>query len=130
MNNITFKHILVLMVALVLVSGQSVFALDEAGSKWIAAHTGPEWNMNSWENFAGRLALGIDFSLPSLLLTVGLDAAGNYNFSNATVIEAESFFRWYFPGMRHTGFFAQADLGFYYIIENLNGYKETAPMFL
>ena len=113
-----------------LVSGQSVFAQKEAGGKRIAVHTGPEWNMNSRDNFAGRLALGIDYSLPSLPLAIGLSAAGSYNFSNTVVIEAESFFRWYFPGMRHTGFFAQADAGFSYIMENLDGSTENYPMFL
>ena len=130
MNNIIFKTILVLSVALLLGSGQGIFAQEEAAGKGIAVHTGPEWNMNSRNNFAGRLALGIDYSLPSLSLAVGLGVAGSYNFSNAAVIEADTFLRWYFPKMRHEGFFAQADLGFYYIMENLYGYRETTPMFL
>ena len=130
MNNAAFKYIFFLATALMLAAGQNLFAQTEAGSKRIAVYTGPEFNMNSRENFAGRVSLGLDFSLPSHPMAIGVEAAGSYNFSNAVVIEAEAFFRWYFPGKRHTGFFAQAEAGLYYIMENMNGFRDKFPMFL
>ena len=121
---------LFLLTAFIFFPGQGVFSLDDAGGHGLAAGAGPEWNMNSRHNFAGGFYLAFDYSLPSLPLALGLGAAGSYNFSNAVVVEANSFLRWYFPGVRHSGFFVQADAGFYYIMETVMGTRETFPMFM
>jgi len=123
-------------IVLFFTAGQIGFAQEGAGNKGAGNHkisigAGPEFNMNSRENFAGGFSLVFDYGLPTLPLAFGLSAAASYNFLNSAVMEAASFFRWYFPGVKHSGFFAQADLGFYYIMEDIATRDvERFPMFL
>jgi len=76
---------------------------------------GLEWNMNSPENFAGGLALGMDWNLPVAPLAVGINVTGSDNFSGVSVLELSALLRWY-PAIGHgenrrDGPFVQANLG-------------------
>ena len=86
---------------------------------------GPEWNMNSRDNFAMGGVFGFDFNLGNSF-AVGLTAAYSNNFSGIQVIEPAALFRWYFLTKDHTGLFVQADLGAYLILED----GDFTPMFL
>lgn len=95
----------------------------------MAASLGSEWNMNSRENFAGALAAGFDYNLPVAIASfaAGGIMSGSSNFTDSGVMEVSGLFRWYFlekglsgwnfMGKGHNGFFAQADLGLYLIME-------------
>ena len=88
----------------------------------MAVGAGPEWNMNSGENFAGALALGFDCRLPTEAFAAGITVAVSYNFDKAAVLEPAAMLRYYFLG----GFFAQMDIGVTVIMED----GETTPLFL
>jgi len=136
MKKLFVAKTLVLFTIMVLILGQIGFAQEGAGNKGAGNHkisigAGPEFNMNSRENFAGGFSLVFDYGLRTLPLAFGLSAAASYNFLNSAVMEAASFFRWYFPGVKHSGFFVQADLGFYYIMEDIATRDvERFPMFM
>jgi len=100
-----------------------VFAQDE---KKFAVGLGPEFNMNSRHNFAGGAVMGFDYKLPvAIPFAVGLTVTASTNFSGFTAIEPAALFRWYFSGKGHSGFFAQADVGTFLILED----RELIPMF-
>jgi len=73
--------------------------------------------MNSRRNFAGGAVLSIDYSLP-YLFALGLNITVSHNFFDTVVLESTALVRRYFATTDHTGFFAQADLGFHAIFEN------------
>jgi len=106
------KKLSFLLAALVL-AGTHIYAQEYK----IALGAGPEWNMNSRKNFAGGAVLGFDYNLPKSF-AAGLGFGINYNFSNVVVIEPAAMFRWYFLGKGHTGFFAQADIGAFFLQED------------
>ena len=93
----------------------------------MAIGLGPEFNMDSRENFAGGAALAFNYNLPvaAAPLTVGVTITGSYNFDGIFVGEPTALFRWYFLGGGHTGFFVQADLGAFLILED----GDLTPMF-
>ena len=113
-----------LFIVFVLVFCLNIFA--EEGQ--MAAGLGPEWNMNSRENFAGGIVLGFNYNLPIDIaqLTVGVNATISTNFSGYNVLEPAILIRWYFLGKDYMGFFAQADLGVFLIIED----GDTDSLFL
>ena len=125
----------ILLFILIIILNTTIFAQSEqeiAGAK-MAVSLGPEWNMNSGENFAGGLSLGFDYNLPisAAPFAVGVSVSGSNNFYNSGVIEGSGLFRWYFLNLgnsnhRFTGFFAQADLGAFFIFEN----DKTTPLFM
>ena len=118
----------ILVFAMVIfLTGWNVYALED---KKFALSMGPEWNMNSRDNFAGGMVLGFDLNLPSVPLALGINVSGSYNFSQTVVLEAAPFLRWYFIGSGYTGFFVQADTGFYYIMEDINDDMNRVPMFM
>ena len=108
---------------MILTFALSAFADDE--KKPIAISLGPEWNMNSRENFAAGAVLGFDYSFGSSF-AVGFNVTGSTNFDSIVVLEPAAMFRWYFLGSNNTGFFAQADAGAYLVFED----SEVTPMFL
>jgi len=112
----------ILLTSMILSFCVSAFAQDE---KKMAFGLGPEFNMNSRENFAGGAALSFDFNIASSF-AAGLTVTGSSNFSGIAVIEPAALFRWYFLGKGHTGFFAQADAGAYLVLEE----GELTPLFL
>jgi len=101
---------------------------NEQGEKQFAAGLGLEWNMNSRHNFGLGFPVSFDYNLPvdAAPFAVGITFITSINFSDATVLEPSAFFRWYFLGGGHTGFFAQADIGAYLIFEDGDFY----PLFL
>jgi len=107
---------------------QADCAQNEQGEKRFTAGLGLEWNMNSRHNFGLGFPVSFDYNLPvdAAPFAVGITFITSNNFSDATVLEPSAFFRWYFLGSRHTGFFAQADIGAYLIFEDGNFY----PLFL
>ena len=108
-------------ILIIFLAGWNIYAQEDSGSQGMAFGMGPEWNMNSRHNFAGGLVLGFDYNLPvSVPLAMGINVAGSYNFSYTVVLEAAPFLRWYFMGVGYTGFFVQADVGYYYAMEDLN----------
>jgi len=102
-----------------------IFAEEEATSSKAAVGAGPEWNMNSRDNFAMGGVLAFDYSLGSAF-ALGINATASSNFFGITVIEPAAGFRWYFLGSNHTGWFVQADVGAYLILED----GDMTPMFL
>ena len=115
-----YKKMTLLSLAL-LAMGGGAFAQD----KKAALGLGVEWNMNSRENFAGGAALGFNYNLP-YALAAGLTISGSSNFFGIAVVETAALLRRYFPGNEHYGFFAQADVGLFLILED----GETTPLFL
>ena len=110
-----------------LISAICVFA--ESGenpmSRKMAISLGPEWNMNSRENFAAGAALNFDYNLGSSF-AIGLNITFSSNFSGIAVIEPAALFRWYFLGDNSGGWFVQAETGVYLIFED----QDITPMFL
>jgi len=74
---------------------------------------GPEFNMNSNENFAAGFIFCIDYKLPVpiIQLAAGLNFGFSSNFNGINVFEAAGLFRWYFLGIDFAGWFAQVDIG-------------------
>jgi hypothetical protein len=97
----------------------------EAGGNKMAVAGGPEWNMNSRENFAVGVALAFDYNFGSSF-AAGVNATFSTNFFGIVVIEPAALFRWYFLGSSHAGFFAQAETGVYLVFED----DEFTPLFL
>jgi len=104
-SNITKKSLFILIL---FTAAVCVFAQDEgensAKSGRFAISIGPEFNMNSRENFAGGLVLGFDVSFGSAF-AAGATVTASYNFSEIFVLEPSALFRWYFLGKKHSGFF-------------------------
>ena len=111
----TFVLVIILMLVM------AVFAQNE---KKMAFGLGPEWNMDSRENFAAGMALNIDYNLPGSF-AAGLIFTASNNFDGITVIEPAALFRWYFSGRGHAGFFVQAELGAFIVFED----EYTIPVF-
>ena len=114
----------VLLTALALVLGLCPGFAQEPK---MALGLGPEFNMDSRENFAGGAVLAFTFNLPvaAVPLAVGLTVTGSYNFDGIFVGEPAALFRWYFLGGGHTGLFVQADLGAFLILED----GDLTPLF-
>jgi hypothetical protein len=87
----------------------------------MALGIGLEWNMNARENFAGGAALSFDYSFLGSF-AAGVNVTASSGFSGNAVIEPAALFRWHFFG----GFFAQADLGAYLVLED----NDVTPLFL
>jgi len=109
----------------VMVFAFSLCAFADQDSAKMALGAGPEWNMNSRDNFAAGAVLAFDYSLGSSF-ALGINATASSNFDGIFVIEPAAFFRWYFLGSNHTGWFVQADVGAYLVLED----SEVTPMFL
>jgi outer membrane protein OmpA-like peptidoglycan-associated protein len=118
-NKITF------LIIIFLISNFCVFAEDEvkaASNSKTAISAGPEWNMNSRENFAAGAVLAFDFNITSVL-AIGFNTTFSSNFSELFVIEPGFLFRWYFfssvnSKQRSVGLFAQADAGASIVFDN------------
>jgi len=108
----------------IVILGFSLCAFTQEEKK-MALGLGPEFNMNSRENFAVGAALGFDYNI-ARSFAAGLTVTGSSNFSGIAVIEPAALFRWYFLGNGHTGFFAQADAGAYLVLED----GDITPLFL
>ena len=78
---------------------------------------GVEFNMNSRFNFSAGATMSFDYVLPYGFAT-GFFIKYSHNFSDTAVIEALATLRRYFSQTPYSGFFAQADIGFFYMIEN------------
>ena len=119
-----------LVILIIFVLGIYVFAEEdeqptENTGKKAAIGIGPEWNMNSRENFAMGGVFAFDFNVGSSF-ALGLNVTASSNFDGITVIEPAALFRWYFLGSDHTGWFVQADAGAYLILED----DDLTPLFL
>ena len=93
-------------------------------SKKISIGIGPEWNMNSRENFAlgGVFTFNINFAS---IFAAGINVTVSYNFSSIIVIEPAALFRWYFLGSNYNGWFLQTDLGAFLVLEE----EHIVPVF-
>jgi hypothetical protein len=100
----------------------ALLTAQESG-KWTVI-LGPEWNMNSRENFAAGAVLGLDYTINELF-AAGLKGAMSYNFDGIAVAEPAGFFRWYFLDTGQGRFFVQGDLGASLIFED----STTNPLF-
>jgi len=114
---------IIFFLALFVIFSFNVFAQDDETSgetentnSKVAVGAGLEWNMNSRENFAMGALLGFDINFGASF-AAGFNAIFSSNFTNFSVIEPAAFFRWYFLGKGHTGFFAQAEGGVFIIFE-------------
>ena len=115
----------IMVFCLLLCMAVFAFADEVQSSSKMAIGIGPEWNMNSRDNFAAGAVLALDFNLGSSF-AVGINATASSNFDGIFVIEPAAMFRWYFIGSGHSGLFAQADIGASLILED----GDTTPMFL
>lgn len=86
---------------------------------------GPEWNMDSRMNFAGGLGASLDVHLDRSLV-VGASYGISHNFGQTMVMEAYGIVRVYFPKGSYTGFFAQTDMGAFFLFEE----NETSILYL
>jgi len=113
------------VIALIFTGSLCAFAQGETK---MAVGLGLEWNMSSRSNFAGGAVLGFDYNLPidAAPFAAGVTVTASSNFYGIAVIEPAAMFRWYFLGEGHTGFFAQADVGAFLIIED----GDLIPLFL
>jgi len=114
-----------LVFCLLLCIAAFAFADEEQASSKAAIGAGVEWNMNSRENFAMGGVLAFDYNIGSAF-SLGINATASSNFFGIAVIEPAAMFRWYFLGSNHTGWFVQADVGVYLILED----GDLTPMFL
>jgi len=105
--------------ALILGCCSGIFAESKTvnGDNKTAIGIGPEWNMDSRNNFAMGGVFAFDVTLPKSF-ALGFTVTGSNNFTGITVLEPAALFRWYFLGSGHSGFFAQADLGAFLIFED------------
>ena len=109
------KTIILICVFLMLTQAGFTEERDSA----ISVGMGPEFNMNSRENFAGAICVNMEYQLPffALPLSVGLTITASSNFDDTSVMETTGMARWYFLGTTYTGFFAQFDIGTHFILE-------------
>jgi outer membrane protein OmpA-like peptidoglycan-associated protein len=91
----------------------------------MALGLGLEWNMNSYNYFAGGAVLNFDYTL-SRLFAVGFSVTASANLTAFTALEPAAMFRWYFWQKNNLNFFAQADAGVFLYMEN----EQTKPFFL
>jgi hypothetical protein len=93
----------------------------------ISVSLGPEWNMNSRENFAGGVVLGFDYNfLYFHPCAAGLTVTAGSNFDGFTAVEAVAMLRWYYSeGEPSSGLFGQPEMGVYFILEN----ETVSPIF-
>jgi hypothetical protein len=117
MKRISFFVLLLCIVGNLFAQEMEVNEQEEAGVKKAAVSLGPEWNMNSRENFAMGAVIAFDYSLGSSF-AVGLNTTVSSNFFGITVVEPAALFRWYFLGSDHNGWFVQADAGAYLVLED------------
>jgi hypothetical protein len=110
-QNITLRVKIYTILFLLLTAGLS------AQEKKAAIGIGPEWNMNSRDNFAGGAALNFDYALP-YSFALGFTFTASNNLSGFTVMEPAAVIRRYFLGDGRSGLFAQADLGCYLFLED------------
>jgi hypothetical protein len=80
----------------------------EIGS--MAGGVGPEWNMDSRDNFAGGIALSFDYNWFNNI-AVGANLTLSYNFNDFAVIEPTLMVRDYIWENCHGQLFLQLDLG-------------------
>ena len=108
----------IILILVILLLGQAVFAQSENDNVSISVGIGPEVNMNS--NFSGGLTLSGDYQLPvsAVKLAVGLTVTGSYDFLDTVSLETTAMLRWYFLSQNHTGLFGQVDLGIIVIFED------------
>ena len=116
-----------LFILIFLAASFCIFAQEESTSKSIkiSLGLGPEFNMNSRENFAGGAVLNFGVNLGSSF-AIGINATASYNFAKIFVIEPAAFFRWYFLSREHNGLFVQADAGAYLVFED----DDIIPLFM
>jgi len=109
----------IILICLIFLLSQVVFA-QESAQNVISIGIGPEFNMNSRENFAGGFVVSIDYKLPisAIQLAAGLTMTTSFNFSDALSFEVTGMVRWYFLRIKNLNFFAQADAGMHLIVEN------------
>ncbi|MCL2196633.1 MAG: hypothetical protein FWB77_03355 [Treponema sp.] len=92
-----------LFILILFTAAVCVFAQDESEdtvkNRKIAISLGPEFNMNSRENFAGGMVLGFDVSFASAF-AAGITVTASYNFFEIFVLEPSALFRWYFLGKK------------------------------
>jgi hypothetical protein len=77
---------------------------------------GPEWNMDSRKNFAGGVAVGMDYNL-TRDFAVGFFFTGSYNFDDFFAIEPVVVMRNYFWENCHGRLFLQAEMGLFIYLE-------------
>jgi len=106
----------------VFILGFALCAFAQDGK--MSAGLGLEWNMNSRQNFAGGANLGFYYNF-SGYLALGFIVTGSYNFFDFYAIEPAVLIRYYFLGEGYKGFFAQVDIGPFFIIEN--GKTDSMP---
>ena len=95
---------------------------DTAGPK-MAFGLGPEWNMNSRNNFAAGAAMSFDYNaLPDF--AVGAVFSASYNFNGFSTLEPVFLLRYYFPSS--DSFFIQTDMGAFIFFED----GDVTPLFL
>ncbi len=125
MNTSIMKKTIV-FTALILLAA-NIFAQEETWvnenfvpAKKMSLSIGLEWNMNARENFAGGALIGFDYSFLDMF-AAGVNFTASSNFNGITVLEPSAMFRWYFLQMgkgSYSGFFLQADMGTYLVIED------------
>jgi hemin uptake protein HemP len=125
MKRISFIALFLLVASGIFAQDEEGIITDETNANKMAVAAGAEWNMNSRNNFAGGAALAFDHNLGASF-ALGINAAVSYNFAEIVVVEPAAFFRWYFLGSNHTGWFAQTDLGAYLVFED----DELTTLFL
>jgi len=106
---------------MIFVLGLTVFAQDDSR---MDIGFGAEYNMNSRRNFAVGALLSFNYNIDSSF-SAGFNITNSYNFNHFFVIELHGTFRWYILTNDHTGWFAQTDIGAFFIIED----PDAAPKF-
>jgi len=128
-NNSFWKTVLLtaLISHNILSAGLCAFAQEGQSAKKGAVGLGLEWNMHSYENFAGGAVLGLDFNLPHSF-ALGLTVTYSNNFSGLSVVEPAALLRWYVIVKDHTGFFVQADAGTFLVFDEGELISSTFPL--
>ena len=128
---------IILLLAIVLTMSLNVFAQDTDAAEVTEAELeasevkifsiglGPEWNMNSAENFAAGLGLSFDYQLQNAL-AIGFTIGASNNFNETTTLEFGALLRFYLLGTGHKGFFTQFDIGASIILEE----DDMTPVFM
>jgi hypothetical protein len=119
---------IVALTALLFIAAAGASAQDaDGGQKKFALGIGPEWNMNSRNNFGGSAAFGFIYNLPGYW-SAGLSFTAGTNFNGLYTLEPTASIRWY--GLSpcaywHKGPFLQADIGAFIFLED----EGTTTMF-
>jgi hypothetical protein len=122
------KKNMILVLLLLSVISANLFAQAETSTeeKKFSIILGPEWNMNSRENFAAGAVVGFQYDFLHVF-AAGIHFTASTNFNGIAVLEPMAMFRWYFltvPGT-YAGFFAEADAGAYLVLED----GDMTPLF-